>query len=45
MGEFWYSKEVKETEREKRAILGALPAIFVGITMLSGLTIKQLIYG
>ena len=31
--------------REKRAILATLPAIFAGINMLDGLTIKQSIHG
>ena len=39
-GEYQYSKTVRKTHREKRAILVALPVILAGINMLGGLPIE-----
>ena len=41
-GDYWYSMEANKTQNEKRVILVALPAVFVGINMLGGLTIKAI---
>ena len=39
-GEYQYAKEVKKTQREKKAIIATLPEFFAGINVLGELAIK-----